>query len=387
MEEVKKVKKKKSKIKHKIIVPVVSAVALLTVIMIIAFMSMRLLGDIRYSNVTEGFNNFIAGFSDGEGYPFKINYNDVKAIDMLGSRPVVVESNSVYVLNAAAAKTVEAEHTYLNPAVRVNNGRILLFDRASGKYMVLSGTKLLYEKALDVNIITAAIGSNGSVAVATESSSARSRLTVFSPRQDEIFVWDCASGYISDIDFASGNRVAVTIIGIDTADVTSKVVFLDFDMDKAVASFDFPASAALESEYISGNRLAVVGNDFFSVIEKDMTAKSDNSFSPYNISNISRNGNIYALALSGLDAGKHILKVYNKKGVQLFETEIDNKTDDISVCGSHVAVLLDGTVKIFNKLGELTDTLDVGNNVYRIRYTGSVVYAFSVNSITKHEVK
>lgn len=359
------------------------AVILLAVIFIITFITMSLLGSVRFSNVTEAFTTFAASFKNGGGYPVDIGYGDIKAVDMLGKKPVIVQSGSICVLNSAAGKTFETEHGYLDPALRVNNGRILLFDRASDKLMVLTANSKLYDYKAEKNIITAAISSSGYVAYVTQSDNTSCVLNVLNTKKAVVFAWSCADEYISDVSFASDNRLAVSVIGVKEAKPYSKVIVLDMNKESSLATFDFPDSSVFDLEYTRGKQLAVVGDNVFSVISRDLSGKTDSAFAPYKLSNIAKYKRSFALAVSELDKGKHIIKLFGG-GKLIFEQPFDEGVDDIALYGSNVAVLHSGKVKVFNRRGKVTSELDVGKNVYRIKLAGSRLYAFSVNEIRKY---
>ncbi|MCR4616320.1 MAG: DUF5711 family protein [Clostridiales bacterium] len=365
---------------------VLRSLILLVVIFTITFVTLSLLGSVRFSNITECFTSFFAMFKKGDGYPYTVSYSNIKTMDMLGKNPVIVENNSIYVLNANAGKTVEEDHSYLDPALRVNNGRILMFDRASDKFMVLTSNSKLYDYQAGKNLITAAISRSGYVAFATGADNACSVLNVLDTKKNLVFAWRCADEYISDIAFASDNRLAVSVIGVKTARAYSKVVVLDMNKDSAAASFEFPDTSVFDIEYISGKRLEVIGDNLYSIISRDLSGKTDTAFAPYKLSNAAKHKRSLALSVSELDGGTHILKLFNGNGKMLFEKSIEEGVDDISVYGSSTAVLQSGKVTVFNSRGNQVSTVDVGKNVYRIKLAGSRLYVFSVNEIRTYGV-
>ena len=93
-----------------------------------------------------------------------------------------------------------------------SSGRILVYDIGAKNFRIQSKTRVLFEKQTDHMILTASIGRDGSVAVATRADGAESMLTVYDKNHKETFKWACAKEHIVSCDVSDNGRMFVVAV-------------------------------------------------------------------------------------------------------------------------------------------------------------------------------
>ncbi|HZJ78320.1 MAG TPA: DUF5711 family protein [Clostridia bacterium] len=357
-------------------------------ILFIAFLSLNSFDSITLENVTGGFNGFFEQFQKGDGFPYQSDAGSFNNIDIMGNKLVVLKSDSSIVFNSTAKKLLTQQHTFTDPAIKVKNGRILLFDRGSGRFMIHTRSELLYEKTMSDDILTAEIGKRGNCAIATSSSSAASVLTVFDKNQQEVFVWRCSAEYISDISLSdNGKSVAIAVIGSKNAEIYSKIHIFNFDSNEPLASFDFKDTTLFNVTYLSNATITAQGDKRHIVIENRKTLKQDESLgTDYYTSFYEHESGKTTFARSDFGGGNNRIYTYNSRGKLLFEKEIDAIPKSISCDLDYTVILTEKKLIYINNNGVVVNELDLNYTGTKVVLKGGTVYVLGNAVIEQYRV-
>jgi len=357
-------------------------------ILLIAFLVMKAFGSVTYFNVTEGFGSFMEQFSPGDGFPYKVDSNSVKNVSMSGSKLILLTNDSSTVFNSTAKKVFTAQHTYTDPSLKVKNGRTIVFDRGSGRFRVQTASKILFEKIMKNDILTAALGKKGNCAVATKSSSVASTLTVFDRNQKEVFVWNCSEEYISDISLSdNGKSAAVVVVGSKNAEAYSRLIIFDFDSDKAVASFYFESTTFFNVIYHSNGRITAQGDNRRVTIEdrkkiaENLSLGTDSYTSFYE-----HESGKTVMVRSDFSRSSNKLSVYDSKGSLMFEKDIDVSPVSIACDSQYTVVLYENELDFLGGSGEIIKKIEVSCSDARIVTYNGTAYVISNGIIEQYKV-
>ncbi len=388
--KVNKSKKKKSGKKpsrQENVIRAAKALSAVLVILVLLFVAADRFGNITFSSVGDYFSAAVSGAKQGDGYPYYFESAAPESIVKINSDLLVLTDGSTFVLDSTARKLSSFQHTYSVPVIDSQNGRAVMFDVGGNSYRVQSKTKILYEETTQQKILTAAIGSDGSVLVATRGSDCVSELTVKNKSQKEIFKWSCAKESIVAADISdNGKYAAVSLIGAENGELYSKVKIFDFDYSQPVSEYDFGSGIVSSVEFLSGGNVLVSGETVMSFIN----TKSERTDIDLSLNTLSRiytsENNLTAAVFSkyGSSSSK-ILRVYSKSGKELFSTEINSAVRDVSCEGRYISVLTDKQLLNFNKSGKQIGSAEVTSDGISCFTDGNNTYVLTTSAVNSYK--
>lgn len=360
--------------------------AVILIILLLIIIAAAQFGGVTFATIGDHISASIAGLGAGDGYPYSLNGIDVNDACITNSDLVFADDNTVRVLNSTAKEISDIQHTFDHPVMSSNSGRILLYDMGGKKFRVQSKTRTLYEKETDFMILTGAMGKDGSVALATRADGAESMLTVYDDNHEDVFAWKCAKEHIVSCDISdNGKKYAVGVLGVQNGTVYSKVYLFDKKGTEPLAMFEYPESAVTSVQFLSNETLMVMGNNVCEIIKgTEVKEKIDVSVNTPSRLFISDNNTAVLVLSKYSSTTKKIIKVFNKTGKELFESEIDGLVKSVYTDGKFVAVLTDSSVQVFNMKGEISGTAKVNPDAEKVLVSSRNIYVYSSDRIDRY---
>ncbi len=361
-------------------------IAIVFVVLLLVVIAAAQFGGVTFSTISDSIRTSLAGIGSGEGYPYNMNGIEIVDSGMTNSDLVLVQDDTIRVLDSTAKELSNLAHKYDHPVMSSNSGRILLYDEGGTIFRVQSKTRVLYEKELVHMIFTGAMRKDGSVAIASSANGAESMLTVYDDKEDVVFAWKCAKEHIISCDVSdNGKLFAVSVMGVDNGSVYSKVYIFNKKKTEPKATFEYKDTAISSVQFLSNETIFVLGNNVCEIIKGDeIKEKIDVSINTPSRLHISDN-NIAVLVLSKYSSTtKKIIKVYNKSGKELFTQEIDGFVKSVSTDGKYVAVLTDDNIQIFNTKGKMVGSADVNTDAEKVIVSSRNTYVYSLDKIEKY---
>ncbi len=369
------------------IIKLIKSLSTVLVILILLFIVADKFGNITFSSVGDYISSVVSGTKRGDGYPYSFDSLQVKDVKAIGSDLILINDSSTVVLDSTARKVSEIQHTYSTPVCYENSGRVLLADVGGNTFKIMSKTKTLYEGTTEKKIMSAAIGKNGTSAVATRGTNSQSDLTVYNKNQKVIFSWKCAKENIVAIDISdNGKLAAVSVVGAENGELYSRVLIFDFSYEEAVSEFDFGSDIVSGVNFLSGDTLLITGENVLSVI-KNKTDKQDEDLSLNSLSRISVSDNnvvVSVLSKYGSSSAK-ILNVYNRTGDKLFTADITSAVKSVSSDNQHVSVLTDSELICYDMKGAEVSRHSVDSDGIRCFTDGANTYVYSTSKISSYK--
>ena len=361
--------------------------AIVFVVLLLIILAAGQFGGVTFSTISDQIRTSIAGFGSGDGYPYRMNGVEISDAGVTNSDLMLVYDDTVKVLDSTAKELSNLNHDYDHPVLYSNSGRALIFDEGAKKFRVQSKTKVLYEKELPYMILTGAMGKDGTVAIGSRTKDAQSMLTVYNTKAEEIFVWKCAKENIISCDVSdNGKYFAVTVLGVNSGSVYSKVHIFNKNDEEPKATFEYADSAVSSVQFLSNETLFVFGNNICEVIKGDkVKEKIDVTVNtPYKLY-ISDNNTAVLVLSKYSSTTQKIIKVFNKSGSELFTQEINGLIKSVSTDGKYTGVLTDEQVQIYNnRNGKLCGSADVNTDAEKVMISGRNTYVYSVDKIDKY---
>lgn len=382
----KKTKKKSNKTVTLKTAKTLKMLAIVVVVLLLIIIAAAQFGGVTFSTIGDSIRTSLAGIGSGEGYPYSMDGIEISDAGMTNSDLVLVYDDTVKVLDSTAKELSNLAHKYDHPVMSSNSGRILLYDEGGTKFRVQSKTRVLYEKELEYMILTAAMGKDGSAAVATRTDGAESMLTVYDKHHEEVFVWKCAKEHIISCDVSDNGRLyAVSVLGVQNGSVYSKVYIFDKKETKAKATFEYTDSAVSSVQFLSNETLMILGDNVCEIVQDyKVSQRVDVSVNTPSRLHISDNNTAVLVLSKYSSTTQKIIKVYNKSGAELFTQEIDGLVKSVSTDGKYVAVLTDSSVEIYNMEGELSGSAAVNTDAEKVIVSSRNTYVYSMDKIEKY---
>lgn len=364
----------------------IKLISVILVILILVSIAAAQISGVTVSMASDGLRTFIAKIGSGGGFPYSLAGISASDISMSGSDLVLLDDSGVRVIDSTAKEISNIEHSFDHPVIETSSGRILLYDIGAKQFRVQSKTRTLFEKQTDYIILTAALGHDGSVAVATRAEGAESMLTVYDKNHKEAFRWACAKEHIVSCDISDdGKRFAVAVLGVNNGSVYSKVYVFDKKKTEVYASFEYNDSAITKVRFLSNNRFIVFGNNVCEIIDgKTVSEKIDVSVNTPSRLFVS-DDNTAVLVLSKYSSTtQKTVTVYNKSGKEMFSTEVTGIVKAVSTDGKYTAVLTDSQVCIFNMKGEMTGKAEITSDPIDVGVCRGKTYVFASEGIFEY---
>lgn len=347
---------------------------------LIAFLAAQRLGNLTISTIASDVKSYFLSFGAGDGYPYEISSSDVKNIKINNSNLYLLLENDTKVLTSTAKEIFTSEHRFADPVMKNNGSKVIIYDLSSGKYKVQTASGVMVEDELQQNIMSAAVGKKGNYAVGTYAKDAQSELKVFGNNKKEQFSYKFKDERIIDISLSnSGKYVAVAAVKATNGELSSKLYIFAINSGKTVSTFDYPATTIVKLDYVSGDRIVVVGNNLRSYIKGNKERQDDIKFNSDTIHNyvMAENG-VSAMILSkyGSDSLSN-LSIYSRRNGKLGEVAFDKEAKWLDCDGNFVAVLFDGVVKTYNKDGKHVGTITFDGEPVRVAVDGMKTYVLT----------
>ena len=228
--------------------------------------------------VSEWVNNAVTGGEGGDGFPVAITGSNVVSMQSMGSQVAVLTDTSLLMYNERGGEIVSRGHTYADPLLDTSGSYALVAELGGTRYMLGTKKEALRSDRVSNAILGAAVDSNGSVALATESSrSYMSEVVVFDRTGAETFHWYSVDLTVVDVALSpNGKRVAVLGLSAENGEMKSTLLIFRLAGSQTTAEYTYSASGAMMAavHYYGNGRVAAVGDTAAWVYDPDSNSAS-----------------------------------------------------------------------------------------------------------------
>ncbi|MBQ3150528.1 MAG: hypothetical protein IJB86_04715 [Clostridia bacterium] len=361
----------------------ISATAIV-IIFSLLFVAARTFGKVTLSSATDAFEELTATVGS---FPYDVQSNSVEDIVPFGGGVAVLKTDTLDVLSSSGKLLQSVRHNYPSPAIDINGGRAILFDRGGTRYTVLSRTRILKEETNAENkILDAKMSQSGKFAIAVTSVSVNSILSVYDTSFKEIFRWKGVSEYITDMSFSDNvKKIAVTATGVNNANPYSKLTIFDFKKPEPLAETVFD-SMMLFSVNMSGSVTTVMSDSYMCSLKNGTEIIRETQFKGDIMKSfcIDEKGKSSVVFLPYGNERAAKLRVADKKGELDFEINLDMKTDGVARSSSYTCVLTDTRILTYNNSGTRVNELTLSEAVRDICVSGRTLYVLYSDRIEKY---
>ncbi len=311
--------------------------------------------------------------------------DSIKNIEKYSSGIVMLTDTAVDYLDSTGRKLASNSHQYSQPVMVPKASSILLYDKGGTSFRIEKNSKIYNTYTVANPITCASIDKRGNYAyVLNEDGGFQSHLYVYSYKGKKLFEWGSSSDYcigtaISD----NGKNIALSMLSVKNGEYLSKIIFFNFKANEAAYTVELPDCTVFRLEFLSGKNLAVFTDNGIYVIDKngEYVKKADYSPSEIMHSGICDNGiSCVALALHG-NSKDSLLTVFNKKLDAVFTLEYNSAIHSVCSSDKYVAVLLGGSVEIYDAKGMKTGSITIDEKCFDVAFSGRSLYILTVSGI------
>ncbi len=336
------------------------------------------------TGVIDFVENRLALVGSGSGYPRTFSAgNSLVSVVQEDNNFIAVTPSNIEGYNHNGKTVFSYQHGFNYPIVKSSDERFILFNQGGTEFSVCNLKKELLQGSTEKTILTANISDSGVYAVATQSDSYSSQVTVYDKNNKQIYKWMCADYTINNVTISpNGRRIAVSVLNTKAGKFVSKLYILEYDSATPISVMEY-------DELILG--LRCFGNGmFYAVFENKVEF-----FKWKNLSNavystdksvfFVENSNNRTVVVDGILANKNknSITVLNKNGVVKNKFEFDKEIIDISIYGKYIYILSDRMIYIYNIKGELLNSVECDFGIKNIVPIGR----FSVAALKDNEIR
>ncbi len=337
------------------------------------------------TGIIEFIENRLALVGSGDGYPHSFSSgNSLLSVVEGNNHYVAITPSNVEGYNYNGKTVFSYQHGFNYPIVKSSAERFIIYSQGGTEFSVCNLKKELFSGNTEKTILTADISDSGVYAVATQSDSYSSQVTVYDKNNKQIYKWMCADFTINNVEISpNGRRLAVSVFNTKSGKYVSKLYVLEYDSATPVSVTEFEDELILSLECFGSNTFYAV---FENKVEFYNWKKLSNSvYSTDKSIFFVKNTKDLTVVVDGISANKNKngITVFNKKGDIKSKFDFDNEIIDIALYKKYVYILSDRMIYIYNIKGELLNSVECDFGIKNIVPIGR----FTVAALKDSEIK
>lgn len=324
---------------------------------------------------------------DSENFPIYINTDSTVNTSVMGDSILVLTTENFSVYSYSGKLKYTQTHSYAAPAVSVNGGKAVVFDRGYRGFMLINEKEVIYSSEASNGIICAEYGDSGNYALGTYGDNSTSTLTVYSATNKMKFQWDCAYEHIASIALSPNGKFAgAAVIGAEDGELFTTVKYFGFDYQEPINSQTVSGIAPLDLRFTAVNTLTLFSDaGVFKIGKSDEKYESVNKYysSEFNSFDCTDSGK-YVIALAKYGSENDFsITVYSSGGKEKTTISADFAIKSVSMSDKYIFALAENTIMVYNLNGRIISKIDVKGNVTAIHPTDKFIFVNSLDKISR----
>lgn len=304
--------------------------------------------------VADRLEGWLSGGSRGDGFPLDVDGDAVLSAGSLGDSLALLSDNAFTVYNKNAGETARRLHNYADPLMSLSGSYALVAELGGSRLTLEKRSGTVCELTAPGAVTTAAVASNGRIAVATDADKSHTaKITVYDRRGRELYGWVSANLRIVYLAFsADGSRVAAVGVTSHDAKLRSVLTVIPVSGGEAVeyAADDVLLCAA---EFSGSDTVIAVGTDVLWAAAADGSGKTEYSYKDRELSGFAVGRSLVGLVLrpyGSADGGE--LVVLDTAGKECHTAVFSEAFRCLTADGSRLLLLTEGRLRAYTSDGE-----------------------------------
>lgn len=320
----------------------------------------------------EFIENTVAFSGSGSGFPVTLGGGSISDVLSGDNCFIVASQTNVSGYNNSGKEVFSYQHGYEIPVVKNSPARFMLYSQGGTEYSVYNFNKNLYTQKTDNPILAANLSRNGYFAVATQSDSYTSQVTVYDDDAKQIYKWFCSDYIINDLVLsADGETLALSVFNTQNGVYNSKIYILKYDSATPVKLFEFNNDLIVSLRNFDSNGFyAVFGNKTEFIKWKSFESTAE-TFEKNIIFSRGDSDNSVIVTCREANVNDNTVYIFDDKGTQKGSFEFSSEINDIILKGKYIYILSDRKIYVYNLKCEKLNTKDCDFGIERIVPVGN----------------
>lgn len=379
-------KKKRNAITARKILKIMRIPIVVLVVAAALFLSIRLVGDVAVSNITDSIRQVKTVFTKSEGYPYPLDTLNFRNVVSIGGGPLVVYDDSTLVMNSSADEVYTMPLAYSDSKAVTRNGRALIFSPSSNEVILQSKTEKLGSITEETPVTVAALSDNGGFATSHSANENQSILSVYNSRFKKIFQWNCSQEFITDISLSdNGKKVAVAATGVENAEIYTRIIVFDVNKAEPIADIKYSGTMFLRVVYTESDKIIAVGDNKTVVHNRKGEVIDELVYSEDSLISVCADdrGNT-AVCYKEFGGSKTGIARFSSGGKKTCSIVVDGMPDCIAAHSGRIAVASGNNITVYSSNGKESKTIETESPVAGIFISSGTVYTVEGGSIYKY---
>ena len=193
-------------------------------------------------------------------YDFEAGLNTV--YEPFGSGLAVASGDTYSFVSGLGDSSYSIQLRYNDPAIRVSEDYVLLYDRNGTGLCVANGYAEYLNTHTDSPILTASMNQNGDFALVTDQTGYRSAVTVYDSRQRLLCQWLTSQYYVMAASVSpDGQHFAALCLGQNGMELTTRVLYFDIGKEAPVWTVELGERQVYSMTHDKSGGLVIVCDD------------------------------------------------------------------------------------------------------------------------------
>lgn len=350
------------------------------------FLSVRLLGNVAVSNVTDTIRMTSELFRKGGDYPYSTEVSRFRKATSIGSSPLLIYDDQSVVLGSTAKEIFSMKLDSADSKVLTKNGRALIYSNSSNDVILQSKTENLGTFTEEGAVVAAAIAKNGYFATSYSTEANQSVLTVYNNRFNKVFQWNCSQERIADISLSSnGKKLAVVAVGAENAEIYTRIIVFSVNSAEPLADVKYAGTLLLKVAYTTSNKVIAAGDNRTVVITSKGEAVDELVYSEDSILAVCSddNGNtvVFYEEFGGAKTG---MVRFSSSGKRTCSETLEGIPDCVTAYGGKIAVANSDKITVYSSSGGVTRTFETRNPPSEIFCCSGEIYTVESGAVCKY---
>ena len=338
------------------------------------------LGPVRLSGLTD-----FAGTVGrrGEGFPLESGGGNVLQAALVGNSLAILWPTKLEAYTPAGYRSLAEKQAYTDPALRAVGGRLVQFDRASGKLALLGRTGVLHEKELPGTLFCVGLNRQGDLAAACGAEGAASEIYAWDTKENQVFNWRCEKEYPVALQPAkNGKGLGLCLVGMEQAGAYARFVEFAYDKKEPLTDLRVQDAWLYGAAQRSGCWLAV-GDQAVYRMEHGAQQPRAYSYEGRALQAFALDENGYCAVLLEDWDNRALLRVYNRRGELEKEQSFARRPLELSCRGGSVYLRFDSFLLRWQKATDFRQCDSLPPGAQSVFPAGGAAYIITVRSVER----
>lgn len=267
-----------------------------------------------------------------------------------------------------------------NPTICTGGKSAAAYDLGGDTLKLFDASGIVKSITADGPIISSSLSSNGWLALCTQESGFKGRVTVYNDKGDERFKWYSAQGYMLSAEVSPDSK---SLAVLTLTEQGSRIVFFALDSEDEKAACTLARTLAVQMHFINNTDVLTISESALTLVKFDGSDTTLYDFTGKYLTGYTINGSSFsALVLSDYLVGDQgSIVTIDNSGNTLGVLDTERKAISISANGEYLTVLFSDGLIIYdedlNEIAQYDNTAGAVETIMRSDGTALVILAHS----------